>query len=193
MFLSYSAVTPYAFSGNLVYCLPALIPLTSPPTDRTPDMLIIEIPGSPPLTLRHIVLDYNGTLAQDGELIAGITERLASLSNSLEIHVITADTHGTVREKLAGVQVHIRVIGPELQDEQKAAFTRELGERSVVAMGNGRNDGKMLAAAALGVGILQREGCAAATLNGADILCTDIRDGLDLLLYPDRLRATLRN
>jgi P-type E1-E2 ATPase len=156
-------------------------------------MLTIDIPGSIPFTLRHLVLDYNGTLAEDGELLSGVDDKLRALRSFLEIHIITADTHGTVRQKLAGLQVHLKILGQNRQDEQKAQFVRELGAPAVAAMGNGRNDVKMLAAAGLGVGILQREGCAAAVLTAARIVCTDIRDGLDLLLYPERLRATLRN
>lgn len=158
-------------------------------------MLTIDIPGSIPLNLRHLVLDYNGTLAEDGELLSGVEGKLRALSGHLQIHIITADTHGTVGKKLAGLQaeISIRILGTKQQDEQKFQFIRDLGAISVVAMGNGRNDVKMLEAAGLGVAILQREGCAAAVLTAARIVCTDIRDGLDLLLHPDRLRATLRN
>lgn len=38
-------------------------------------MLIIEIPGRELLTLSHLVLDYNGTIAEDGEIIEGIRPR----------------------------------------------------------------------------------------------------------------------
>lgn len=156
-------------------------------------MLNIDIPGSSLLSLQHLVLDYNGTLAEDGGLLSGVDDRLRVIHSLLQVHIITADTHGTVRQKLTDLQVHLKILGQGQQDEQKAQFVRELGPQAVVAMGNGRNDVKMLAVAGLGVGILQREGCAAAVLTAARIVCTDIRDGLDLLLYPDRLRATLRN
>ena len=44
-------------------------------------MLEIVIPGDTTLGLQHLVLDYNGTLACDGELLAGVKPRLdASLS-----------------------------------------------------------------------------------------------------------------
>jgi soluble P-type ATPase len=156
-------------------------------------MITINIPGSDQLIINHLVLDFNGTLAEDGELIRGVSERLELLKKNIEIHVITADTHGTVSDKLTTLPVHLEIIGTGSQDALKAAYIKGLGADTVVAMGNGRNDGRMLTAARLGVGLLQKEGAAAAVLKTADIICTDICDALDLLLIPDRLRATLRN
>lgn len=155
-------------------------------------MLQISIPGSQPLQISHLVLDYNGTIAEDGEPIKGIAERLEQLRNLLKIHVVTADTHGTVRDKLAGAPVTIAVIGPDRQDLAKEAYIEELGFDSVIAVGNGRNDGLMLQKAALGIGVIQKEGAAAEVITGADLFCTSILDSLDLLLHTDRLRATLR-
>jgi soluble P-type ATPase len=41
-----------------------------------------------------LVTDVNGTLAVDGILIDGLAKRLTSLRDRLEIHMLTADTHG---------------------------------------------------------------------------------------------------
>lgn len=60
-------------------------------------MLTIEIPGREPLDLHHVVLDYNGTIAVDGSLLAGVAERPAKLRDSVSVTVLTADTYGTVR------------------------------------------------------------------------------------------------
>jgi soluble P-type ATPase len=68
-----------------------------------------------------------------------------------------------------------------------------LGAEQVAAIGNGRNDGLMLKTAALGVALIQEEGAGIAAILQADIICTDIRKAFDLLLRPDRLKATLRN
>jgi soluble P-type ATPase len=155
-------------------------------------MLKISIPGSRELQLSHLVLDYNGTIAEDGEPISGLAQRLEKLREILKIHVVTADTHGTVREKLGGAPVTITVIGLDRQDLAKEAYIEELGVDSVVAIGNGRNDGLMLQKATLGIGVIQKEGAAAEVIRGADLFCTSILDSLDLLLHSDRLRATLR-
>jgi soluble P-type ATPase len=62
----------------------------------------------------------------------------------------------------------------------------------VAAIGNGRNDQLMLAAAALGIAVVQEEGAAIESLSAADVVLPDIRSALDLLLFPKRLIATLR-
>ena len=38
-------------------------------------MLALDIPGHKDILLAHLVLDYNGPLACDGELIGGVAER----------------------------------------------------------------------------------------------------------------------
>ncbi|MBD3817124.1 MAG: HAD hydrolase family protein [Halothiobacillus sp.] len=160
-------------------------------------MLTVEIPGDfnggTPLSLAHLVLDYNGTIAEDGALIAGVPERLAQLAEHLTIHVITADTHGTAAQQLAGLPVSLHILPPGAQSEAKAAFVRELGANLCVAIGNGRNDATMLQETALGVVVIQAEGAAQITLAAADIVSKSTEDALDLLLHPKRLIATLRN
>ena len=41
--------------------------------------MILKITGREPLTVSHIVLDYNGTIAVDGALIEGIKEQILKL------------------------------------------------------------------------------------------------------------------
>lgn len=65
-------------------------------------MLTISIPGREDLVLRHLLLDYNGTIAEDGRLAEGVAQRVEALSRSLEIYVVTADTHGTAAAACAG-------------------------------------------------------------------------------------------
>jgi soluble P-type ATPase len=50
----------------------------------------------------------------------------------------------------------------------------------------------MLKQAALGIAVIQTEGAATAALLAAEIITPGIFDALDLLLHPDRLKATLR-
>ena len=64
---------------------------------------------------------------------------------------------------------------------------------SSAAAGNGRNDRKMLKAAALGIAVIQREGAAAETVAAADVVSSSILDALELLQNPKRLLATLRS
>ena len=156
-------------------------------------MITVNIPGSEDLELNNLVLDYNGTIAADGELITGVADRMDSLSGKLKIYVITADTHGSVREKLAGRPCIIEVLQPGRQDERKRDVVRRLGAKTTVSIGNGRNDALMLKESALGITVCRHEGASIQAMYSADICCTDIHDALDLLLHPLRLIATLRN
>lgn len=155
-------------------------------------MLSITIPGFGALCLAHLVLDYNGTIAEDGELIPGVQNRLSTLSQKLSIHVLTADTFGTVEEKLSGAPVKLHILGEGKQDEMKLDYVRSLDSSSVVSVGNGGNDRLMLEASGLGLSVLQTEGAAAGTLFASDAVCRSICDALDLLIHPLRLTATLR-
>lgn len=156
-------------------------------------MLIFDIPGYKVLRLAHLVLDYNGTLAEDGQLVAGVAPRLETLARELHLHVITADTFGLVRAQLAGLPCQVVVLGPEDQAAAKLHYARELGLDQTVCIGNGRNDRLMLAGAALGLAVVMAEGAAVETIQAADIVCRSINDALDLLLHPLRLTATLRS
>ena len=48
-------------------------------------MLEIVIPGMETLRLDHLVADFNGTLAVDGELLPDVMEALSSLRAKLDI------------------------------------------------------------------------------------------------------------
>ncbi|EPR44684.1 Haloacid dehalogenase domain protein hydrolase type 3 [Desulfovibrio sp. X2] len=165
-------------------------PETTPPSDRKP--LCIEVPGVGRLELSHLVLDYNGTLALDGELLEGVAERMRVLAGLLTVHVLTADTHGSAADRLAGLPVRLALVTPTEQEEAKLRYVTVLGAARCAAVGNGANDTAMLRAAALGVAVIGREGAASAVLAAASVVVRDVRDGLDLLLRPLRLAATLR-
>lgn len=154
-------------------------------------MLTISIPGREDLVLRHLLLDFNGTIAEDGRLAAGVAERLEILSRSLAIYVVTADTHGTAAAACEGLPVEVLTYPTADVGAIKARVAEKLGE-GVACMGNGCNDLQMAEVCALSVCILGREGCCGALLGKSDVVVTSIADGLDLLLKPDRLRATLR-
>jgi len=156
-------------------------------------MIAIDIPGFRVLRLDHLVLDYNGTLAEDGRLLPGVAEALTSLSDALRIHVVTADTFGVAAAELAGLPVELVIVARDDQAEQKLGYVTNLGASTVVAIGNGRNDRKMLDAAALGIALIQREGGAADSVAAADVVVTAIVDALALLRHPMRLVATLRS
>ena len=154
-------------------------------------MLTIPIPGREPLVLDHLVLDYNGTIALDGQIIPGIAQRLEQLSQVLSISVITADTHGTAARRCEGLPLQVLTYPTTEVGAIKAARVRSL-EGGVVTIGNGFNDIPMSDAADLSVCVMGPEGCCGKLVSHCDILVTSIHDALDLLLKPDRIRATLR-
>jgi P-type E1-E2 ATPase len=156
-------------------------------------MIEITIPGHAALRLNHLVLDYNGTLACDGTLLAGVRERLIALSARIDVHVITADTFGTALVALVGIPCRVKIMHPAGQDVDKLEYIAQLGRKTVAAIGNGRNDRLMLQAAALGIVVIGPECAAAEALIAADIIAPNILTALDLLLNPLRLVATLRS
>jgi soluble P-type ATPase len=155
-------------------------------------MLSTQVPGFGTLTLEHLVLDYNGTLAVDGRMLPGVKTALNTLAANLAIHVVTADTFGKAADGLAGVNCRLTVLEAGRQDQAKVNFVNRLGAKLTASIGNGRNDALMLSASALGIAVILGEGASMVSLNAADIVCTDIVSALELLMHPLRLTATLR-
>jgi P-type E1-E2 ATPase len=155
-------------------------------------MIELNIPGRGLVSLEYLVSDVNGTLAVDGQLIDGIPRLMNALRDRLEIHLLTADTHG--RQQLIDQQLNLQAvrIQPGDESQQKAAYIERLGAAHVVAFGQGANDVGMLNAAAIGICVLSTEGVAIEALHAADLLASDIYTALDLLENPVRLVATLR-
>jgi P-type E1-E2 ATPase len=156
-------------------------------------MIAIDIPGRGSYEFVRLVVDVNGTLAEDGELIPGVKERLARLQRDVEILMITADTHG--QQQAIDRQLDLEAIRTEdgkPEAWQKSEVVRRLGSGSTVAIGNGANDALMLEEAALGIAVIGPEGASAAILHSADVVTRSILDALDLLISPRRLVATLR-
>ena len=154
-------------------------------------MLKINIPGRDELTLSHLILDYNGTIAEDGEIIPGIASRLEELSKDLKIYVITADTHGTAARKCEGLPLQVLTFPTTEVGKIKAEEAQKL-TGGVITIGNGFNDMQMSDVADLSICVIGKEGCCGALLMHTDVVVTSIHDALDLLLKTGRLRATLR-
>jgi P-type E1-E2 ATPase len=155
-------------------------------------MISVDIPGFGAVKINHLVCDYSGTLSVDGELLDGVKEILNELSEKVDIHILTADTHGKARDQLKDIACMLRIIESSDQHVQKENYIRELGADNVFAVGNGNNDTLMLSAARVGVAVCLDEGVSAMAVNHADIAVNSIEDAFGLLLYPNRLKATLR-
>ncbi len=155
-------------------------------------MIEINIPGRGTIQLEYLVTDVNGTLAVDGHLLDRLARKIAGLGDRLQVHLLTADTHGG--QAIIDQQLNLEAVRIQKGEEaeQKAAFVKRLGAEKVVAIGQGANDTAMLREAAIGIGILSIEGIARDTLLAADILVPDIYTAFDLLEKPLRLIASLR-
>jgi len=155
-------------------------------------MIRADIPGLQPLELSYLVPDLNGTIAQNGQVLPGVAERLAALSTVLTVHLVTADTQGQAAQSAERLGLNLFRVAPGGEADQKLSLVAQLGPAQTVALGNGANDARMLAAAGLGIAVLGPEGLATIALQAADVVVGRIEDALDLLLSPQRLVATLR-
>jgi soluble P-type ATPase len=155
-------------------------------------MLEINIPGHGNLQLNHLVSDVNGTLAVDGVLMDGLSQKIALLRKHLTIHLLTADTHGG--QSVIDQQLDLKAvrITPGNEARQKADYVRNLGVKNVAALGQGANDAEMLKAAGLGICVLSREGTAVETILAADLLMPDVFSALELFEKPMRIIGDLR-
>ncbi len=156
-------------------------------------MIRVEIPGAGALEVRTVLADFNGTLAVDGRVDPEVRERLAALAARVRVVVATADTFGTVGEEISVPGVEVRRLTPGFQSAQKEKILERLGPQTAAALGNGVNDHRMVARAALGIVVMGPEGAAWETLRRARIVVPSPRDALDLLLQPKRVVATLRD
>jgi soluble P-type ATPase len=154
-----------------------------------PIMIRIEIPRRGLFELHHAVFDINGTLAVDGKPIPNVATALSSLAPSLSIHLLTAGTHGNLKELEETFGFPLQIIS---NGEEKAWYVQQLGPDNVIAFGNGANDAGMLRLAAIGIAVLAAEGVAISALQAADILAPGPIDAIELVLKPKRLVATLR-
>lgn len=154
--------------------------------------MVIDIPEFGQLELNHLVLDYNGTIAHDGKLIEAIKGQIVALSECMEIHVVTADTHGCAKTELDGLPVTLHILKCGEETAQKRIYIEKLGATHIVAIGNGCNDAEMLKHSRVGICVLGSEGCTLKAAMAADVLVRSIEEGLGLLIYPLRLKATLR-
>jgi len=155
-------------------------------------LIEVNIPGRGQYRFEHLVLDLNGTIALDGEIIEGVESRLHWLSNLLNISIVTADTHGSAQRLGKSLRIKIHKVDPGDEQAQKGKLISKLGSETTVSIGNGSNDASMLKKSVLGICVLGPEGTSSEAIANCDLVVSDINAALDLLLKPDRLIATLR-
>ena len=155
-------------------------------------MIEIAIPGRENCKLSHLVLDLNGTITLDGELIEGVEERLQRLSKLLKLFIISADTFGSASGLKEKLKAKIYLVEKGEGATQKLDLVEKLGRDKTICIGNGVNDAAILRGATIGICVLGREGASATAITSSDVVIPDINAALELLLNTDRLVATLR-
>jgi len=153
---------------------------------------MIVIPNFKTIKIKHIVCDYNGTVAKDGSVLPQIKSLFDKLNQRYTLHVITSDTFGSVTDQLEGYGTEIKILTSDDHTQEKADFVSFLGADTCVCIGNGNNDREMLRTAAIGIALLGDEGCSKDAMFNSDIVCKNIDEALSLLLEIKRLIATLR-
>lgn len=155
-------------------------------------MINIEIPGYGNLYIENVLMDYNGTIASGGKLISSLKNIIEKLSNKANLYVITADTFGTVSRELENLPIEIIKIKKNDERLEKLEALKKLGPKKTIAYGNGNNDTLMLKEASVGICILGDEGASKEVLESSDLIIGSIEKGLNLLVEPNKLKATLR-
>lgn len=156
-------------------------------------MLKLDIPGRGIIEIENVVFDYNGTLAVDGNMLQSTKDMLMKIKDFLNVYILTADTYGTVKEKCIDIDVNLKTFPCENVGICKSEIVKNLDKEKTICVGNGYNDIIMLQESMLSIGIIGDEGCCGKLLLVCDIVVKDIKDVFDMLLKPDRIKATLRN
>lgn len=155
-------------------------------------MIQLDIPGRGKMQIENVVFDYNGTIATDGILSEEIKVQIRQLKNLVNIYILTADTHGSVKSNCQDLDVEIIIFPQENANLEKKKIVQALGKSVTACVGNGFNDQGMANYSLLFVCVLGEEGCFSGLLPVTDVLVKSTRDALNLFLNPKRLIATLR-
>lgn len=148
----------------------------------------IDIPNYGILQIENIILDYNGTFAKDGKPIDEAVTLINELAEGFKVYVLTADTYGTAKRLQDSLKAEIHIVKGT---EEKRKFVGRL-HGGTACIGNGNNDTGMFEADNLSIGVMGDEGMSINALLKSDIVIGNIKEALELFIYPKRLIATLR-
>lgn len=149
----------------------------------------INIPNIGEFQLIHLFFDYNGTIAKGGQLLPKLLEQLTQLNEHYQVHIITGDTFGTVKNTFKETSIDIIIAHTA---EEKLEKIKAYPSKHVVAIGNGNIDYLMFQEARLSICVIGPEGASFKAISNADIITNNIYDTIDILNDPNKLIATLR-
>ena len=131
--------------------------------------------------MEEVGLECNGTIAIDAVLLTGAKAPIHALTFQVHVHVLNADTYGTVKVQCAPSGIHVEVFSQEGVTACKQAEIRCF-DNEVCSIGNGFNEIEMFDQAALSIEVLEGEKLCAALLSHAHMLARSMEEALDLLL-----------
>ncbi|MCH4887160.1 ATPase P [Acidaminobacter sp. JC074] len=149
----------------------------------------IEITGLGTYEIDSIFIDYNGTIANNGQLMTGIKKNLRDLSENYQVYVITGDTFGTVRQAFEDTNIHVILANTA---KEKADIISKHQPDHCLAIGNGAIDHLMFNKAGLSIGVIEREGASLKALLEADLVVTSIYHAFEIIESPKKIIATLK-
>ncbi|WP_048152424.1 HAD family hydrolase [Palaeococcus ferrophilus] len=147
----------------------------------------MEIPNYGVLEAKTVVFDLNGTLGESGKMGEEVRHLMERLTDRYTVVVLSADTFGTLEEELKGLPVKVERVSSGEEKLEKA-----LEYAPYIGVGNGNNDVPMLENAELAFCVIGKEGATVDALLASDIVVTDVRDAIAMLLDEKKLIATLR-
>ena len=156
-------------------------------------MVSIDIPGKGKMNIENLVLDFNGTIAYDGNIKNGIREKIQRVHEmGINIYILTVDTYHQAAEQCKDMPVTLEIFDVDNAALSKREIVNNIDSKLTMTIGNGNNDVEMFEESILSVAVIGDEGCAVKAIFAADIITNNIDDAIALLLNPHRIKATLR-
>jgi soluble P-type ATPase len=154
-------------------------------------MLTLHRPGQDPFEIEFILIDFEGTLAQDRRIHPKAKDKINLLSKRTRIYVLAKGEKEFLDEAFRKVNAEPFYSKEGETTQQKLDLLRQLGADKTIAIGNGVDDAQLLEEACFGICVVGREGASGEAIRRADLVVSNIIDALDFLLKPLRQKATL--
>lgn len=152
--------------------------------------MIFDIPGQGKVEINTLILDLNGTLAVNGQIVDGAKQRLNELKEGgLEIVFFSGDTRGNAQDIADDLGIKFEKAS---NAADKSKLIEKLEPMKCAAIGNGLIDEIKLSKARIAIVTIQSEGVHTKSLLAADIIVPTINDALDLFLDEKKMIATMR-
>jgi len=152
--------------------------------------LTYKVPGVGAIEIDTLVVDSNGTLTINGEIVAGVMERIHRLQSlGVDVVMISSDQRGNARNIAlsSGITYYEAANSREKED-----VLLSLESRNVAAIGNARIDIGLFVQSIVSIATLQKEGIHKDIIDHVDVIVPCINDALDFFLDEDTFIATMK-